>query len=197
MANNMKKKTTTKAQTSTVEEVIVNAVEDNEDEVIEEVVKPIKAESKKFAQDDLIPCKSITAGELLMVGERTKMLYRWADADDVQEIEYQDLIYATRSNSGFVFKPRFIIMDNDFIAQNPKIQEKYDTMYTNKDLRDILLLSPNEIKKIVPTLPDGAKESLKSMASTMIDNGSLDSVARIKVLDELFDTNMMLKTKLL
>lgn len=195
MANNMKK--TTKAETSDAKKVVIDTVEDNVNEVVEEIVKPIKTESKKFAQDDLIPCKSITAGELLMVGERTKMLYRWADADDVQEIEYQDLIYATRSNSGFVFKPRFIIMDNDFVIQNPKVQEKYDTMYTNKDLRDILLLSPAEIKKAIPTLPEGAKESLKSMASTMIDNGSLDSVARIKVLDELFNTNLMLKTELL
>ena len=194
MANSMKK--TTKSQESAVNPVVENVNEVDTD-VVNEAVEEIKAEPKKFAQYDLIPCKSITAGELLMVGERTKMLYRWADADDIQEVEYQDLIYAARSNSGFVFKPRFIIMDNDFVAQNPKVQEKYDTMYTNKDLRDIIMLSPKEIKKIVPTLPEGVKESLKSMASTMIDNGTLDSVARIKVLDELFDTNMMLKTNLL
>jgi hypothetical protein len=194
MANSMKK--TTKSQESAVNPVVDNVTEVDAD-IVNEAVEEIKAEPKRFAQDDLIPCKSITAGELLMVGERTKMLYRWADTDDIQEVEYQDLIYAARSNSGFVFKPRFIIMDKDFVAQNPKVQEKYDTMYTNKDLRDIIMLSPKEIKKIVPTLPEGAKESLKSMASTMIDNGVLDSVARIKVLDELFDTNMMLKTNLL
>lgn len=194
MANSMKR--TTKLQESAVNSVVDNVTEVDAD-VVNEAAEEIKAEPKKFAQEDLIPCKSVTAGELLMVGERTKMLYRWADTDDIQEVEYQDLIYATRSNSGFVFKPRFIIMDKYFVAQNPKVQEKYDTMYTNKDLRDILMLSPKEIKKIVPTLPEGVKESLKSMASTMIDNGVLDSVARIKVLDELFNTNMMLKTNLL
>lgn len=194
MGNSMKR--TTKQQEPAVN-TVVDSVTEVDTDVVNEVVEETKVEPKKFNQEDLIPCKSITAGELLMVGERTKMLYRWADADDVQEVEYQDLIYAARSNSGFVFKPRFIIMDNDFVAQNPKVQEKYDTMYTNKDLRDIIMLSPKEIKKIVPTLPEGVKESLKSMASTMIDNGTLDSVARIKVLDELFDTNMMLKTNLL
>lgn len=194
MGNSMKR--TTKQQEPAVN-TVVDSVTEVDTDVVNEVVEETKVEPKKFNQEDLIPCKSITAGELLMVGERTKMLYRWADADDIQEVEYQDLIYAARSNSGFVFKPRFIIMDNDFVAQNPKVQEKYDTMYTNKDLRDIIMLSPKEIKKIVPTLPEGVKESLKSMASTMIDNGTLDSVARIKVLDELFDTNMMLKTNLL
>lgn len=194
MANSMKK--TTKSQES-AENPVVDNITGADTDVVAEIIKETKVEPKRFAQDDLIPCKSITAGELLMVGERTKMLYRWADADDIQDVEYQDLIYATRSNSGFVFKPRFIIMDNDFVAQNPKVKERYDTMYTNKELRDIIMLSPKEIKKIVPTLPEGAKESLKSMASTMIDNGVLDSVARIKVLDELFDTNMMLKTNLL
>ena len=194
MANSIKR--TTKSQEPTVDPVVDSVTEVNTD-VVNEITEEIKAEPKKFAQDDLIPCKSITAGELLMVGERTKMLYRWADTDDVQDIEYQDLIYAARSNSGFVFKPRFIIMDNDFVDQNPKIKEKYNTMYTNKDLRDIIMLSPKEIKKVVPTLPEGVKESLKSMASTMIDNGTLDSVARIKALDELFSTNLMLKTELL
>ena len=194
MANSMKK--TTKSQES-AENPVVDNITGADTDVVAEIIKETKVEPKRFAQDDLIPCKSITAGELLMVGERTKMLYRWADADDIQDVEYQDLIYATRSNSGFVFKPRFIIMDNDFVAQNPKVKERYDTMYTNKELRDIIMLSPKEIKKIVPTLPEGVKESLKSMASTMIDNGVLDSVARIKVLDELFDTNMMLKTNLL
>ncbi len=194
MANSMKK--TTKSQES-AENPVVDNITGADTDVVAEIIKETKVEPKRFAQDDLIPCKSITAGELLMVGERTKMLYRWADADDIQDVEYQDLIYATRSNSGFVFKPRFIIMDNDFVVQNPKVKERYDTMYTNKELRDIIMLSPKEIKKIVPTLPEGAKESLKSMASTMIDNGVLDSVARIKVLDELFDTNMMLKTNLL
>ena len=192
MANSIKK--TTKQQTTSANPVVDDVTKMDVDDVIEmntnvvdnNTVEEIKVEPKRFAQDDLIPCKSITAGELLMVGERTKMLYRWADADDVQDIEYQDLIYAVRSNSGFVFKPRFIIMDNDFVSQNPKVQEKYDTMYTNKDLRDIIMLSPNNIKKVVPTLPEGVKESLKSMASTMIDNGTLDSVARIKALDELF-----------
>lgn len=188
---NMKKTVSTKPADN-VEAVVV-------EEKIEKPVekKAVVMEKKKFEPDDLIPCVSITSGELLMIGERTKFLYRWADRGDVQEVEYQDLIYAARSNSGFVFKPRFTIQDEDFLEQNPAVKERYETMYTVKDFTDILKLSVPAMKKTIMELPDGAKESIKSMASTMISNGTLDSVSKIKALDEIFDTNMMLITELL
>jgi hypothetical protein len=193
-SKNMKKTVAVKAETDT-EAVVKETIETVEETVEKEIV--VTTAPRKFAVDDLIPCTSITSGELLMIGERTKMLYRWADRGDVQDIEYQDLIYATRANSGFVFKPRFMIQDNDFLNQNPSVREKYETMYTINDFKDILDLPVSTMKKTIMELPDGAKESIKSMASTMISNGALDSVSKIKALDEIFNTNMMLITKLL
>lgn len=181
-------KSMTKRRTTTIsDETVDNTVEE---EIIEE--KPVTKEKRVFANDELIPCRSITNGELLMVGNKTHNLYRWADYDDVAEVEYQDLIYETRiARNSFVTFPRFIVLDDDFIEQNKQIQEIYDSLYSVKDLRDILKMSASDIKSIVPTLPKGAFESLKGLASTMILNGQLDSVQKIKALDELFDTEMM------
>ena len=44
----------------------------------------------------------------------------------------------------------------------------------------------------IKKLPKGAKEALKGIASTMIESHTLDSVHRIKALDEIFDTKMLL-----
>ena len=41
------------------------------------------------------------------------------------------------------------------------------------------------------SLPEGAKDSIKTIATTMVDNGTLDSIRRVKILDEIFDTEML------
>lgn len=187
MPKSMKKRPVSSISEVTEENVNKEIIEESEP-VKEVVVK----EKRIFKNDDLIPCRSITNGELLMVGNKTNILYRWADYDDVAEVEYQDLIYEARvSRSSFVSYPRFIILDEDFVEQNRQVAEIYEKMYTVKDLRNILNMSPMEMRNIIPSLPQGAKESIKGLAATMIHNGQLDSVKKIKVLDELFDTDMM------
>ena len=69
-------------------------------------------------------------------------------------------------------------------------------MYSVRDLEQVLDMSPSDIKRVIESLPDGAKDSIKHIASTKIANGTLDSVQRIKVLDEIFDTKFMLMTEL-
>ena len=155
--------------------------------------KEVKGTSKRvFQPNDLIPCKSITAGELLMEGYKTHFLYRWADYDDVQDVEYQDLAYDIRiQGRSYSRYPRFIILDDDFIEQNPTLNEVYSKIYSVSDLRKILDLSPSAIKKTVESLPKGAKESLKTIVSTAVSNGTFDSMNKIKVFDEIFETEML------
>ena len=150
------------------------------------------ASKRTFQPNDLIPCRSITAGELLMEGYKTHFLYRWADYDDIQDVEYQDLAYDIRIQGRSYSKyPRFIVLDDDFIEQNPTLNEVYSKIYSVTDLRQILDLSPAEIKKVVTTLPKGARDSLKTIVSTSISNGTFDSINKIKVFDELFETEML------
>ena len=154
---------------------------------------PVNTEKRIFNKEDLIPCRSITFGELLMVGAKTKFVYKWADYDDVQEVEYQDLVYDVKIPGGSYSRfPRFVVLDDDFIEQNPVLNDVYSKTYSKSDIRNILDLSPNEIKKIVPELPRGVRDSLKTMVATMITNGSFDSMNKIKILDEIFDTQMAL-----
>lgn len=172
MATSMKKTTTAKKETEAVKE------------------KSAK-EQRVFDKEDLIPCRSITFGELLMVGAKTKFVYRWADYDDVQEVEYQDLVYDVKIPGGSYSRfPRFIVIDDDFLEQNPVLNDVYEKIYSKSDIRKILDLSPNEFKKTVETLPKGVRDSLKTMVSTMIANGSFDSMNKIKILDEILDTQM-------
>lgn len=196
MATAMKK--TTKKETVMAEETIDDILEtESVEEPVVEKVTPKNAEKKKYALTDGIPCRSITQGGLYMHGIKSDIAYKWSNDGDVTEVEYQDLVAAVRSSVSYVMKPYFIIEDKEFVSQFPQLNQVYDSMYSIRDLRSVILdLSPNMMKSTILSLPDGAKESIKHMASEMISNGSLDSVKKIKILDEIFDTKFMLMTEM-
>lgn len=158
---------------------------------------PENTETKKtYAPTDYIPCVSIVTGELLMKGAKTGILYKWSDRDDVTDIEYQDLVSAIRSRSNYIYKPLFLIEDEDVVRDFDELYDFYNNMYTVKDLRGILNLNPRDMKATILALPEGAKKSIQNIAATMISENKLDSIQKIKILDEIFDTNFMVMTEL-
>lgn len=148
-----------------------------------------------FGEHDGIECVSCTAGELVIEGLRTKTLYDWHGIGDVIQVEYGDLISMVRSRSQYVFKPRFIIKNEDFINENKSVNEFYQSMYTIDDLNEIVNMPTEKIKNVLPQLPAGAQDALKGIVGGAIDNGTLDSVTKIRVFDEFFGTNMLFKIK--
>lgn len=156
-------------------------------------VQEAKPKTKEFSEHDGIVCVSCTAGQLLVEGLRTKTLYDWHGIGDSIEVEYGDLISMVRSKSKYVFKPRFIIQDQDFIDQNKSVKSFYENMYTVDDLREILTMPEDKIKTILPQLPVGAKDALRSLVCGAIDEGTLDSVHIIKTFDDFFGTKMLVK----
>lgn len=160
---------------------------------VSEVKVETKTNTKTFSPEDAIPCRSIVSGGLYIEGNRSHILYSWADCGDVVDVEYRDLIYLvrTRENSN-IYSPRIIIEDEDFVEQNKYVKDLYDSMYKVSDLNEILNLPIPQMVDTIKKLPKGAKESIKGIASTMIESHSLDSVHKIKAIDELFGTKMLL-----
>lgn len=147
---------------------------------------------RKFKNDDLILCKSICNGQLFVQGVKSGTTYLWADCGDEQEIEYRDLAYLVKSRDKSVYEPRFIIEDADFLKQNPAIEKMYSGMYTTSDFMKIFNLAPVKMKEAIESMPEGAKDSIKGMAATLIDDGVIDSIKKVKMLDEIFGTSLFL-----
>lgn len=159
----------------------------------EEILEPVKSEKKakkKFEQTDYIMCRSVVSGGLFLEGSKTKQVYTWTEYGDETELEYRDLVAEVRQRSEFVFGPRFIVEDNDFIEEFPQLKQFYNQYYSVRELGDILELPTNQMAKKIEELPKGAKESMRSLAASRISSGLIDSVSKIKKLDEIFDTDL-------
>lgn len=175
-----------------------NVIE-NEDIVVEEEVKtdakkakPVQKAVRKFAPGDMIPCRSITYGELLLTGAKTKLLYTWANYGDVTEMEYQDLQALKSTRSSYLFKPRFIIEDEELVEQwSGDFKKMYDEI-VEMDVESLFRLPVGQLKAKLKKAPAGVQLAVKNVAGEKIMNGSLDSLAKIKAIDEVLGTQLML-----
>ena len=176
---------------------LVEELEYNDNEETSSSLESTKKPKKKFQQTDLIMCKSVTNGGLFLEGSKTKQLYQWNDYGDETEVEYRDLVAEVRTKSNFVFAPWFIVEDQDFVDEFPQLKNFYAQYLSVKDLRDILNLPISQMAKKISDLPKGAQESVRTIASSMVKSGAIDSVAKIKKLDEIFETDMEFLSSLL
>lgn len=172
---------------------------ENAKKVVEKVVEakkePVK-NVKKFNDNDMIPCKSIAFGQVFMEGKKSHDLYEFQYQGDEVDVEYRDLAAAVRANSGFLFTPYIIVQDEDFVNEFPKLKEFYNENYCVDDPAKLLELNPVELEEIIKVIPVGVAEALKNIASSKISNNELDSMAKIKILDNFFGTQLMLMTDL-
>lgn len=163
-----------------------------------EVVTEAKATKKairKYAPDDLIVCRSITFGELLLTGKKSKLLYSWANYGDTTEVEFQDLQALKSTRSSYLFKPRFVIEDEELIAQ---WGNDFGNIYKNIediDAEDLLKLPTAQLRAKLKKAPKGVQQAVKNIAGEKIMNGSLDSLAKIKAIDEILGTDLKLYIK--
>lgn len=178
---------------STVEKTEVEVVEEVETEVKEtKSKKSTPKEVRKYAPGDMIPCRSITYGELLLTGSKTKLLYTWANYGDVTEMEFQDLQALRSTRSSYLFKPRFIIEDEELVEQWKGDFGKIYSDIVEMDVEDIFRLPLNQFKAKLKKAPVGIQQAVKNVAGEKIMNGSLDSLAKIKAIDEILGTELKL-----
>jgi hypothetical protein len=180
------KKTTSKKDKA-AEEIAKEAEEVQE--AIEEKVVPTE-QPREFQKDDLIEVKSVFAGSCTLVGRRSGNVYVWETLGEIQYVEYQDLLAEiTNRYSKYIYEPLLLIEDEDVINKNPKLKDLYNAMIDVEDIEDSLLNdSVEDLRSILISLPSGLKETVKSVASTLMQDGALYDVRKIRLLDDLYRT---------
>lgn len=178
------KKTPTKKTTPKKEQANEEVVNTFEEEVVE-IEQP-----REFKKDDLIKVKSVFAGSCTLIGRRSGNIYVWEALGEIQYVEYQDLLAEiTNRYSQYIYEPLLLIEDEDVINKNPKLKDLYDTMIDVEDIEESLLNdSVEDLRNILISLPSGLKETVKSVASTLMQDGALYDVRKIRLLDDLYHT---------
>ena len=163
-----------------------------EESVEQEVKKPVAKTPRKYAPDDLIPCRSVTYGELLLSAPKSKLMYVWANYNDVTEVEFQDLQALKSTRSNYLFRPRIVIEDEELVEQWSKDFKDMYSKITHVDVEEIFDLPLGKFKTALKNAPKGVQQAVKNIAGEKIMNGSLDSLAKIKAIDDILGTDLRL-----
>lgn len=163
------------------------------EEIVEtEVKKPVVKVPRKYDPDEQIICRSITYGGLLIVGPKSKLLYSWSNYGDTTPVEYQDLQALRSIRSAHLLKPRIVVEDEELIAQWGKDFENLYSKIVDVDVEKILDLPIGKFKTALKNAPKGVQQAVKNIAGEKILDGSLDSLAKIKAIDEILGTDLKL-----
>lgn len=163
------------------------------EEIVEtEVKKPVVKVTRKYDPDEQITCRSITYGELLVVGPKSKLLYSWSNYGDTTPVEYQDLQALRSIRSAHLLKPRIVVEDEELITQWGKDFENLYSKIVDVDVEKILDLPIGKFKTALKNAPKGVQQAVKNIAGEKILDGSLDSLAKIKAIDEILGTDLKL-----
>ena len=160
-----------------------------EESAEQEVKKPTP---RKYAPDDLIPCRSVTYGELLLSAPKSKLMYVWANYNDVTEVEFQDLQALKSTRSNYLFRPRIVIEDEELVEQWSKDFKDMYSKIIHVDVEEIFDLPLGNFKTALKNAPKGVQQAVKNIAGEKIMNGSLDSLAKIKAIDDILGTDLRL-----
>ena len=177
---------------STVDEIKQEPVDNIKEEVnvIKEEVPVVKT-PRQFNQHDLILCRSVTAG-WLGCGGKSGQYYIFENFGDQCEVEYQDLFALKQRRSPYLYSPLFVIEDEELL-ENPRwadIQKFYsEKVYTMDDINEVLNLPVNSFEAALKALPKGLSKSLQVEVSKRIEDGTFDSLKKIKIIDEVCGTD--------
>lgn len=153
----------------------------------EEVIT--KSEPVKFDPTDPITCRSVTYGELLGSGKKTNFLYSWSGYGDEVEVEYQDLLSWKSIKSQYLYGPLFVIENEDLLNQWPDIKAIHDKV-KELDCEKFFELPVEKFRNVLLNVTNSYKLTIRNMANSKIINGELDSIAKIKVIDEILGTDL-------
>ena len=180
------KKTTDKVTTSKRKsERTIDSIMETKESVVE-----TKNEPRKYDSEDLIPCRSVIPGELIFHSPKSGIDYSWRDMGDELEMLYSDLRSLYVSRSAFIMKPYFIIMDEELLDQWTNVRELYKEVYKYENLEDVLTYPNDKFENALLAMPDGLKSSLKTLVATKIEDGTFDSLQKIKAMDRVLGTDL-------
>ena len=149
---------------------------------------------KEYQPYDLIPCQSLTSGKMFYNSPKSNTMYKWDDNGAIIDVTYEDLLAMKQSHSELMYRPCFMIMDKELLAQPrwidiAKIYSGYDILSLS-DAEKVINLDVNSLTKALNRLTPAMRAVICNTAADMIEKGTLDSIAKIKAIDEVCGTEL-------
>lgn len=161
-------------------------VSDDEAKASKDITSYIST-GKKYEPTDMIPCKSVTPCELVLVGVDKHTVYHWNYFGDVDYVSYRDLQSWRRNES--VTAPLILIEDPELCYQwRNDLKNSYEN-YLGIEYPEEFFELPDEVfadklRKANATF----KDVIKITAVNMINSTNYPSIQKLTLIDDILGT---------
>lgn len=150
---------------------------------------PAAKQIKKFAPDDMIPCRSIVPWYLETIGLDRMTTYKWPNYGDVEYVAYRDLQSWRRKP---VVKDAMIMIEDADICDQWKhdlgtLYKKYLNVEYPEEFFDI---DDKAFEQMLKDATDVFKEVIKYTAIDMIRNENYPSLQKLTIIDDVLGTGI-------
>lgn len=173
--------------------------EKNVDDMVNATTDLKVSTRKKLKLDDNVSLlvSSNIFGELIYINHKTGDKYTWENMGDVQSLYVSD-IRAMKSNQRKFLEQNWIVIDGiadtseeyegvdvTEIYEALQISNYYKNFLCPSNLNDVFNWSVEDIRNKVPKMPVSTRETIAIRANELIKSGIIDSIAKVKVLEEV------------
>lgn len=172
-------------------------VNDNVKDTTNTTVETVKKTKERLVMKDTdeVVVRSNVFGELIYINDRNGDQIIWENCEEEQVLSVRDIRDMKAKQHSF-FKDGWIsITDSpDVDFEEYTMKEVYDALqigrYYNDNLvsfniDDIFVMSEDALRKKISTMSEGIKRSIVVRANEKIMDGSLDSLKKVKLLEEV------------
>lgn len=145
---------------------------------------PKRREKISLPLDTQVCCVSaVHPGSLIYQSKRMQgMSFEWYGFGDEQYIELAEL-QAMRNAYPAFFEQNWILIDDPEVIEFLHVERFYKYIHSVDDLYNLISCNPEQVKRIVPNLSRSLKTAIAYLAKGMIDEGTLDSSAMIRAIE--------------
>jgi len=167
----------------------------------DETVKTSKKKKLTLNDSVSITVSNNLPNSLIYINHKTGDLYTW-EVGDTQDLYVSD-IRAMKSNQRKFLEDNWISIEGiadknedyegvevDEILDALQISQYYKNKLYPKNLNEIFNWKNDEIKLKVPKMPKSIKQSIVIKANDLIKSGIIDSISKVKALEEALDCQL-------
>ena len=179
-------KSTTENINNSVEKKTIEESSKNTATIKKSTIQP----KVKFSSDELIEVVNATQGSLILVDSDGYQNVLDSFGDSI-ELEYGELI-KLKKRYPKIFAENWIQVPPT-VLNSLGVEKYYEHFINVNDFDSIFNLNDNELRKTIENLSNSMKQSLGLRAIKLIEDGVLDSIKKIKVLEEILGYDLIEK----
>lgn len=138
---------------------------------------------------DLVLCMSGVSGDLNFSSPLSNYRTSTKSFGQTMKIPYGDLAYV-HNIAPDAFEQGKIIILNKQIQAEFGLEDIYKNVITPKNVRQVISMEAEELKKFISVMPKSLKVSLYDEARKMYQQGKIDSIKTVKVIEDEYGVSL-------